>query len=124
MWMLSRERGRIAGSERYSPDAESGAMSGWPSSGRTADARMPVMQVCSGKRGITAGGGDARLHSRWLGLDEGGDTAPVVTVRGLSCGDSWVGAGSWSIAPRWLGGKSKSMPMDECVDEGSESSSM
>ena len=67
-----------------------------------------------------------------LWVETGGDIAPVVTVRGLSCVDSMLDAllepcevgSNWSIAPRCEVGSSTGMLTELCAEEGRESSGM
>lgn len=61
----------------------------------------------------------AEVQSVWLWMETGGEVAPVVTVRGLSCVDS-----SWSIAPRCEEDKSTGMLTELCAEEGRDSRGM
>lgn len=89
-------------------------------------AEMPPV-ACSGKRGMEAGADDAGMAAElgtgslsvWLWEEIGGEMAPVVTVRRLSCVDS-----SWSIAPHCDEGTSNGMPMELCEEDGSMSNGM
>lgn len=73
------------------------------------EARMPVVQVWSGRRGIVATAAAATAacavagnvvlvegpagRSVWLWVEMGGEMAPVVTVRVLSCVDNRLDCG-------------------------------